>query len=93
MKRIAVLGALVLVLAMFAGPAFAADRGSVLPGPSSEQVLPRSTAARTTTANTTQSSQVLADTGLGLTNGALLGLGLLGAGGVALALSRRRSTT
>jgi hypothetical protein len=90
MKRIAVIGALVLILAMFAGPAFAAERGSVLPGPGPQQVLPRSSGSSGSTA-TQYSTQPLADTGLGLTNGALLGIGLLAAGGTALAISRRRA--
>jgi LPXTG-motif cell wall-anchored protein len=86
MKRIAVVGALMFVLMILAVPAFAqVGGGSVLPPQSQTQTLP----ARVVSSTDTR-APALADTGLSVTNGALLGVGLLAVGGVALVASRRR---
>lgn len=94
MKRMVVIGVLVLILALIGGPAFAAQlgEGSVLPAQEDTEALPTSTSR---SARASQSSMavgpVLADTGLGLGDGALLVGGLFAAGGLALVTGRRRA--
>lgn len=95
MKRIAVIGVLILILATFAGPAFAqTDEGSALPPPGSSQVLPGSTQVlpQAQSQSAAQQGGALADTGLGLTNGAVLAIALLAVGASTLAAGRRRAT-
>lgn len=91
MKRFAVIGALVLLLALVGGPAFAqVGEGSVLPDQGPAQVLPAS--ASRPAASVTQPAPALADTGIELSNGMLLATGLFVVGGVALTAGRRRVT-
>ena len=88
MKRIAVLGALLVTLMLLAGPAMAQSalpEGSVLPEQPPAQVLPDAPPA------VEQPSAALADTGFQMSTGALLAVGLLVLGGGALAVGRRRS--
>lgn len=88
MRRVAVIGVLVLVLATLAGPAFAdGGDGSVLPGPGHEQPLP-APGRHVTPAQ----PPALADTGFEVTETAALGLGLLALGGATVLISRRRAS-
>lgn len=88
MKRITVIGALILILAAFASPAFAQNPadGSVLPGPQTEQPLPD----RVVAVPVTPTTATLPDTGMQVSTGAALGLGLLVVGGAVLYVSRRQ---
>jgi len=100
MRRSGVIGALVLILTMVGGPAFAqvdpAAGGSALPNqPQSQQPLPpagRSASSPMSTAAQVSPSPALADTGIQVSTGAALGFGLVVAGGGALLLTRRRAT-
>lgn len=92
MKRSVVVGALIVILASIAGPAFAqADQGSVLPPPTQTQVLPAASRPGGAAAVTQQQGAALADTGFELTNGVLLAAVLLGIGASVLAVTRRRA--
>ena len=99
MRRSGVIGALVLILTMVGGPAFAQvdpAGGSALPNqPQSQQPLPpagRSASSPMSTAAQVSPSPALADTGIQVSTGAALGFGLVVAGGGALLLTRRRAT-
>lgn len=98
MRRSGVIGALVLILAMVGGPAFAQvdpAGGSALPGQSQSQPLPpagRSGSSSASTAAQVSSAPVLAETGIPVSTGAALGFGLLVVGGGALTLGRRRTS-
>lgn len=94
MTRIAVIGALILVLAMLGGPAFAqVGEGSVLPEQREAEVLPVSARPPSGKAGSVAqpTAPVLADTGMELTNGLFLGGTMLLVGGAALMVGRRRS--
>lgn len=92
MKRMVILGALVLILAMVGGPAFAQmGEGSVLPAQGETEVLPTGT-SRSSGSSQAATGQVLADTGLGLGAGAALAAGLFAVGATALVAGRRRAT-
>jgi LPXTG-motif cell wall-anchored protein len=98
MKRIAVLGALLLIMALWAGPAFAQSvpQGSVLPEQQERQTLPSGGGSKTVASVAAQRASArqpaLVDTGIELSTGAALAGGLLVVGGGALALSRRRAS-
>lgn len=95
MKRIVTIGALVLLLAIIGGPAFAqVGAGSVLPEQQETEVLPTSTQRSSggSSSGAAVSASALADTGLGVADGTLLAGGLLAAGAAALVLGRRRTT-
>ncbi len=91
MKRITVIGALVLILAAFAGPAFAQNPadGSALPGPQTNQPLPD----RVVAVPVTRTAATLPDTGIPVSAGTALGFGLLVVGGSVLYASRRQRAT
>ncbi len=94
MKRIALIGVLMLILTTLAGPAFAQvdEDGSVLPGPAQEQPLPIGDVDDDAPAPALSVPRAaeLADTGFALTNGVLLAAGLVVVGGLVLVASRRR---
>lgn len=95
MRRIGVIGALVLILAMVGGPAFAQvdpSGGSVLPPDQARsQPLPPVSSGSSSVAQAT-ASPALADTGIPVATGLVIGAGLVVAGGGALVLTRRRAT-
>jgi LPXTG-motif cell wall-anchored protein len=105
-KRIAVAGTLVAVLALFAAPAYAQTEGSVLPTPSEDTgvlpsaptpsedtgVLPDSPDEDEDEGNLAQAprADALADTGFDSTTALVVGGGLLVVGGASLLVARRR---
>ena len=96
MKRMITLtGALLLAMAVLAGPALAQ---SPLPVDVPQTELPEPPPPAATEVEAVQETQPeaveprLAETGIEVTTAALLAVGLLGAGGTALAVSRRRSS-
>lgn len=105
MKRIAVAGILVAVLALFAVPAYAQTSGSVLPTPSEDEgvlpdspsedegVLPDSPDEDEDEAVAADEAPALADTGIDTTTALLVGAGLLAVGGVSLVVARRRGSS
>jgi len=105
MRRSGVIGALVLIVAMVGGPAFAQStlpEGSTLPEQQQTQTLPSSGGQASSSGSASSgsassgsgaaqaSSPGLADTGMQVSTGAALGFGLLAAGAGALVLARRR---
>lgn len=95
MRRIGVIGALVLILAILGGPALAQvdpSGGSALPPPgqANSQPLPPAGSSSGGTVSRTVASPALADTGIPVSTGVVLGVGLVAAGGGALVLARRR---
>lgn len=94
MRRIGVIGALVLILAILGGPALAQvdpSGGSALPPPgqANSQPLPPAGSSSGSTVSQT-AAPALADTGIPVSTGVVLGVGLVAAGGAALVLARRR---
>jgi len=89
MKRTAVIGALILMLALFAAPASAQTEGSVLPAPDQAQIIPV-TPVQSRVGQAAVTAEVLADTGLDAEVMGLLGGGLVAIGALALLSGRRR---
>lgn len=91
MKRLALLGVVILALVMLAVPAVADDGGSVLPAPTHEAEPLPAAEEPVAVAERQPAAEALAETGFSVTTGALVAALLIAGGGVSLVLARRRA--